>query len=284
MEAACSLCSPDGLKGCFACCPPIRPPGYEHIQYRTVIQRVLRENTRDFPGRREDIAPITGFSCWALGYLDDGFNRIGCLLHPGRNQGADLRDRTGFGGKCRRESCLEARIFDGLAPSVQRFWLRLADGLDSFSYSSRSVNPLFFMIGWGEEILSVVAREEAGRVLSRESLAKAYPFFETSLNPRANAYLLRQVVRRNGPACLREDAFREGFERFAQALGQEIGYEVTGGCGSPFTHRLNLDRSFLDYLRLSLGLKRVEAALARKLKGRVDRAEEEFGRRWNRRS
>lgn len=30
---------------------------------------------------------ITGFSCWALGYMDNGHKMVGCLLHPGQNGG-----------------------------------------------------------------------------------------------------------------------------------------------------------------------------------------------------
>jgi len=75
IETPCSLCAPDEEKSCFACCPPIRPPGYEHLQYTNEIKRFLRENTVSLRREQKSISPITGFSCWALGYLDDGFKR-----------------------------------------------------------------------------------------------------------------------------------------------------------------------------------------------------------------
>jgi molybdopterin-guanine dinucleotide biosynthesis protein A len=49
--ARCSLadlCAPDGDKTCFACCPPIRPAGYEHVDHRAAVARMLRENTLSF--------------------------------------------------------------------------------------------------------------------------------------------------------------------------------------------------------------------------------------------
>ena len=75
-----TLCFPDHEKTCFACCPPIRPAGYEHIRYKNIIRRMLRENNEDFLQTKMEIIPITGFSCWALGYLDKSHKLVGCLL------------------------------------------------------------------------------------------------------------------------------------------------------------------------------------------------------------
>ena len=121
-----TLCFPDNRKSCFACCPPIRPPNYEHIQYKNLIQRMLRENTRAFSTRGEKVLPITGFSCWALGYLDKECRLVGCLLHPSRNRGKDLRFRVDYGGKCGRESCPESKVFLELGLDERELWLCLA--------------------------------------------------------------------------------------------------------------------------------------------------------------
>jgi hypothetical protein len=160
-----TLCAPDQEKSCFACCPPIRPPGYEHLQYTNEIKRVLRENTASLRREEKSLLPITGFSCWALGHLDGGFKRIGCLLHPSQNGGEDLRYRVDYGDKCARESCLEAGIFARLCPEARNFWVRLSEGLDSFSYSSRTLNPLFRILGWGGAVLNLVATAERERDL-----------------------------------------------------------------------------------------------------------------------
>src|SRR4030042_784895 len=190
-EVPATLCAPDEEKSCFACCPPIRPPGYEHLQYTNEIKRVLRENTASLRRKERSLSPITGFSCWALAYLDGGFKRIGCLLYPSQNDGEDLRYRVDFGDKCARESCVEARTFTHLSPEAKGFWLRLSERLDSFSYSSRTLNPLFHILGWGDVLLILVAMAEKGRTPDGDSILKTYPFFETTLSPRANAYLVR---------------------------------------------------------------------------------------------
>ncbi|MFH1092129.1 MAG: hypothetical protein V1742_11235, partial [Pseudomonadota bacterium] len=67
--------------------------------------------------------------------MDQGKTLIGCLLHPAQNKGADLRDLTGYGEKCRRELCREALTLSGLSRVLADFTLKLADGLDSFQYS-----------------------------------------------------------------------------------------------------------------------------------------------------
>jgi hypothetical protein len=172
-----TLCFPDHQKSCFACCPPIRQAGYEHIEHRNIIERMLRDNTRLFKNPGGKFVPITGFSCWALGYLDSKYRLIGCMLHPIQNNGIDLRYRTGYGEKCRRETCPEEKVFSLLDEEEQKFWLRLAEGLDSFSYSSRKSNPLFNMLGWGSDLLRIIARKENGKRYTKETFFKSYRFF-----------------------------------------------------------------------------------------------------------
>jgi|GEM_PF-134934 len=246
-----TLCAPDQEKSCFACCPPIRPPGYEHLQYASEIKRMLRENTASL--RRDDKAfsPITGFSCWALGYLDGGFKRIGCLLHPGQNEGEDLRYRVDYGGKCDRESCVEAEIFKLLAPEARSFWLRLCEGLDSFSYSSRTRNPLFRILGWGTAVLNLVARAEKERDLRTESILETYAFFKTDLPARANAYLLKALVDSEHLELLKDGRFRNRFEELSHRLSRQVSVEILTSSTAPYVHRLALDPDFLNFLRLS---------------------------------
>ncbi|MFH0844586.1 MAG: hypothetical protein V1930_03855 [Pseudomonadota bacterium] len=109
-----TLCFPDHEKSCFACCPPIRPAGYEHIQYRDILKRFLREDTESFKKRNDAIGPITGLSCWALGHMYNSFKQVGCMLHPAQNDGVDLRYRVDYGEKCSRETCREEKIFSKL--------------------------------------------------------------------------------------------------------------------------------------------------------------------------
>jgi hypothetical protein len=272
-----TLCFPDREKSCFGCCPPIRPAGYEHIQHKNIIQRILRENTRAMRAKEEFIQPITGFSCWALGYLDKDCRLIGCLLHPEQNNGRDLRCRVDYGQKCRREICPQAKTFDALESDVQEFWLQMTTGLDAFSYSSTSKNPLFKMMGWGRELLTSIARSEPERTFTWPSFLKAYPLFSTDLSPRGNAYLLQALMGKGNHRILRNSGFRAAFEGFARSLPARLMPLIPSPGEGPFVHRLDMDPSFLDFLRLSVSIRRLEKIRACRLKDLVDDSLARFG-------
>ncbi len=265
-----TLCFPDKAKTCFACCPPIRPKGYEHIQYRSINSRIFRENTSNYTKLRKDIIPITGFSCWALGYLDEEFKLIGCLLHPARNQGKDLRYRIDYGEKCRRESCWESRAFKQLSPEGKRFWLGICDGMDSFEYSSRKHNLLFRLLGWGPKLLEIIAAYEQATKITKMLLFEKYPFFETRLDPRSNTYLLNFFIRDGGISLLRDYKFRVQFEQCFYDLKHEITQIYIENPEAPYTHLLNMDPEFLDFVRLGLGIRKIGRKAASKIKEMVD--------------
>jgi hypothetical protein len=276
-----TLCFPDGDKTCFACCPPIRPAGYDHADYEGMIKRVLRENTRSFRAGDKGRKSITGFSCWALGYLDAGCRLVGCLLHPARNRGADLRFRVGFGEKCRRETCPEARVFDLLPGHARAFWLEITRGLDSFAYSSRKRNPLFHFLNWGPDILVMIAEQDPTAAHSPSTMAKAFPVLGSRLPPRASAYAVGKLAALLGPDVFRDpDLVRLTEEKWLPGLVSEIqGQGPFGDAhGTPPVHRLPMDRRFLDFLRLSAGILRVPPEKARELKGLADRNLEKFAR------
>jgi hypothetical protein len=286
-----TLCAPDMRKTCFACCPPIRPAGYEHIRHKPIIKRMLRENSLCFRKEDRGLSPITGFSCWALGYLDKEYRRIGCLLHPLKNKGMDLRYRVDYGEKCRRESCPESKTFSCLHEDAKSFWLRLARDLDSFAYSSREENPLFHMLGWGTHVLGLVAAMEGSVPHDRESFFEAYPFFQRPGVHRPPVYPAKRLIDRDTVRLLKNRGFREGFERFSHFLSSKLGEAIaapqldahndhggsTTGAGHGEVsrlehpvHRLPLDRDFLDYLRLFVGIQKINLEEALRLKSLAD--------------
>jgi len=271
-----TLCLPDHEKTCFACCPPIRPAGYEHIQYINIIKRILRENSEGFDKRSNRIIPITGFSCWALGYIDESHKLTGCLLHPGQNKGVDLRYRVDYGEKCRREFCHEAKVFSELGINERKFWLHLADGLDSFSYSSRKLNPLFNMVGWGGYLLRLIASTEGNRIFTQESFFQLYTFFSTIILPRANVYLINWLIKKEGVDLLKRERFRKEFEKFTGELSDEITDECSCRPKDPYIHRLDLDGDFKVFLRLSTPMHKMNEEKALILKETVDRELEKF--------
>ncbi|MFO7739169.1 MAG: hypothetical protein R6V46_11880 [Desulfatiglandaceae bacterium] len=271
-----TLCFPDGEKTCFACCPPIRPAGYQHIDYKSIMKRILRENTRSFAEKGTGVIPITGFSCWALGYLDENCRQVGCLLHPARNAVTDLRYRVDYGEKCRRETCPEAKVFLQLDIPERKFWLQLTQGLDSFSYSSKKRNPLFAMLGWGAETLKRIVCREGRRTFTKQAFFETYPFFETALNPRADAYLIRELLRVGHPDLLKQAPFGDHFKVFSNRLSDRLKKTVRIHPHAPPTHRLKLDPLLLDFLRLRVGLTRIDEKSALQVKEMVDRAVREF--------
>lgn len=271
-----TLCVPDDEKSCFGCCPPIRPPGYEHVQYKNFIRRILRENTACFDRKATDIVPITGFSCWAMGYLDRDYKLVGCLLHPAQNNGVDLRFRVAYGDKCRRESCVQATIFSALSLPEKRFWLHLADGLDSFSYSSKSINPLFHIIMWGTNILRAVYSSESPAVFTRESFRDVYPVFSSRILPRAAAYLINRIVGTDKVHLLKSEAFKKEFEDFFHELSVSLKKQLLPQQQGLFVHLLDMDHDFLDFLRLAIPVSRITLQHAISIKENVDERVEAF--------
>ena len=264
-----TLCFPDTEKSCFACCPPIRPAGYEHIQYGNIIGRFLRENTEKFNGNAEENVPITGFSCWALGYVDCSYKQIGCLLHPAQNEGTDLRYRVAYGEKCQREVCPEAKVFSQLESSVKKFWLHLTDGLDSFAFSSRKHNPLFNLMGWGRDILSLVARENNNSPPERKSFFRSFPFFSSKISPKANAYLLNRLIKDN-IHLLKDKSFIRTFETFSERMRKRLSGIPRNAPDGTHVHLLDLDLEFSDLLRSSLHFRKMSRKHALALQKFVD--------------
>lgn len=271
-----TLCFPDTEKSCFACCPPIRPPGYEHGQHKNPTKRFLRENTENYDRTETEFRPITGFSCWAMGYLGRSWNRIGCLLHPAQNGGDDLRYRVDFGDKCSRETCLEAKTFAQLEHKEKEFWLRLAEGLDAFSYSSREKNPIFNMMNWGSELLSLVAFHEQDRTYTMQAFFEAYPFFMTSVSPRANRYLINRLIGEENIGTLKDAFFVREFEELSKNIIHEIGQQAQNIKPGMHTHLLDLDSTFLDLLRLGGDVIKITEQGANRIKEMVDENLEKF--------
>ncbi len=152
------LCSPGLGLSCFACCPPIRPAGYDHYPHRRELRREFILHRQHFIAGRLPKRPLVGFTCPGLGFLDPGGRRVGCLLHPARNQGRDLREVTGYRDKCARESCPETRAFRLLSAAERACLLEPCRGMDPFQFSSRGQNPLMRLLALGPE----VARQAAG--------------------------------------------------------------------------------------------------------------------------
>ena len=159
----------------------------------------------------------------------------------------------------------------------RQFWLRLTNGMDAFEYSSKRINPLFDLMGWGRKVLGKVFSERPERAISKDGFIRDYPFFETSLNSRGNAYLLYRMIEIRSTAILKSASFLHRFEKFSQSMAGFLRRFLRSTKGSTYTHLLNLDRHFLDFLRLTVGISRVEEANARKLQEILDHEIQNFG-------
>jgi len=264
-----TLCAPDDSKSCFACCPPIRPKGYEHIQYRNIMKRILRENTEAFDPESQRVVPITGYSCWALGYLDPQHKRIGCLLHPYQNEGNDLRYRVDYGEKCRRETCPEALAFATLSFGAQRFLLEFAEGMDSFEYSSKKRNPVFRLVLWGKDVLEHLVASSISQGINSKTFFKIYPVLRQVPDPRPCAYLLKVLIEKLGPDRIRGEQFATLFEGFCKRLFLELP-AVSFNQEDHFTHKLGIESYIQDTIRLGLNIKRITLESALELKEEID--------------
>lgn len=108
------LCQPDACKSCGACCglynyaDSTREPLTERLRRRTGLFREKVKGPADlkpfseFIRGTEDNARIYEviYCCEYLGFID-GEKKVGCLLHPYQNNGADLREVSFYG----RELC-----------------------------------------------------------------------------------------------------------------------------------------------------------------------------------
>ena len=261
-----TLCRPSPDRSCFRCCPPIRPAGYDHYHYRSSLKRLLWENTREIQNQMAKPQPIRGYFCWGLGYLDRSAGLVGCLLHPGGELGGlgnDLRDLTGYGDKCRRERCGEAETFESLPRPAAEIVLNLADGMDSFEYSSPSCNPVWRLLQWGPAILTRLAEDSVSlpRTERRDRLCL---LCRPSLHPVRDAYALVRLLNRLPLETLVTPGFlnryRTSIEDFANRHQSTI---TTPLNNLPFVHQLDLGRDLEVFLRSVLGRPRITASEAR---------------------
>ncbi len=271
MKTRSTLCYPDGEKSCFACCPPIRPPEYEHIRFKNFIHRELVRNTIEFKNSCPSKRPITGYSCWAMGYIDDRFRVPGCLLHPYLNQGKDLRYLVDYQDKCRRESCREYHIFALLREDEKKFYIRMTDGMDSFTYSSRRLNPLFRLLNWGETVLRAIARNGNSSPISFEELFELYPFLTTSHNPRACSYIVSEVISNRGVSIMMIRGFKEELDYFMSQIIEDLrGYELNKSNGE-YYYKLPFQKDLLEFIRFGLGIKKLSKEDAHRVKTLLQR-------------
>lgn len=247
------LCSPTPELSCFACCPPIRPPGYDHLDHRASLTRLLSENRAAYLAGQTPQKEITGYWCPGLGFLDAAGRRVGCLLHPAVNQGSDLRGPTGYRDKCARESCIEARAFERLDQGQQERLMGLCAGMDPFVFSSRRANPVMRLLGMGPEVAGAVTGLEGLSLEEMDGWA-----WLGAMDP-ALGWLLARLVERSGAGLLRAPDVAGRLERFAGRLRQAMGPRPPMDQGQPL-HQLMDDQWQARFWRQLTGRQRAATA------------------------
>lgn len=117
------LCQPDASKSCAACCGIynfILNDRFHTVQRLSRNTRALRcadrgrteclqAHARAFrsPDNGEAKRFETVFNCEYVGFLNEDETLTGCLLHPARHRGRDLRDHSFYGAQlCEGHFCL----------------------------------------------------------------------------------------------------------------------------------------------------------------------------------
>ncbi len=195
-----SLCFPDTEKSCFYCCPPIRDPEADPLNNIEERRAALRANCKNLRANIARAQEISGESCWGLGFLDNDEKQAGCLLHPLRHDGVDLRHLTGYQFKCANALCREALVFAELNPDEQKFCLNLCRDMNSFTYSSRS-NPLMQLLSWDTGIVQFVIGDSHR---NETPFIERYSFLWQQLDFRLDSYLTYEIFKRAGVDCLRD--------------------------------------------------------------------------------
>ena len=104
------LCQPDANKSCGACCGLYNYQDHSRVFLQTLLQKRTElfhsfGNALHFESYRNESASFETspklldaiYNCEFLGFLDEDEKRVGCLLHPSRNQEKDLRAHTFYG-------------------------------------------------------------------------------------------------------------------------------------------------------------------------------------------
>lgn len=225
-SAQITLCSPGHGLACFACCPPIRPRGYDHAQWHSSLRRLFIDSTESI---RSGVLPqkiMLGFWCDGLGFLDSKGRTIGCLLHPAQNNGQDLRGPTGYQEKCARESCAPSRAFASLETEVADGLAGLCRGMDSFAFSS-AANPLMKLLSFGPKVSKAVFSMNPGELKAISALA-----WLDELDPQMG-WLLGRMAGANGPSFLERHDVAVQASDAAAKLAQRIGPPPPIDSGEP---------------------------------------------------
>ena len=251
------MCHPDSVKSCGACCGLYNYRGAS----RSSLERRLKNRTKLFrslerytPETLESFANSvrktepqaklleTIYNCEFLGFVDSGFRRVGCLLHPCLHGGLDLRSCSFYGAElCDGHLCLS---FQKL--SLEEKWALILSLEDWYLYGI-CVTDIDLCKSFFAHASERLGGQPTLRVLSRPGVRRA-----------ARDFFALKIIwphrtgeeGRFGKYCLAEDEYREA----------RIPYESIG-CG----------KSRYDAIFLSLASEFSSVDELREAERRIDR-------------
>ena len=104
------LCQPDARKSCGACCGLFNYQDHSRATLQSLLKKRTElfdlfgneDRTEEYRKRSNSIVASPKlfekiYNCEFLGFLDKEQKRVGCLLHPSRNEGEDLRNQSFYG-------------------------------------------------------------------------------------------------------------------------------------------------------------------------------------------
>ena len=238
---------------------------------------MLRSNRQKL---QENIAlarEISGESCWGLGFLDDTEKQAGCLLHPLRHDGDDLRHLTGYQFKCANALCREALVFAELDPDEQEFCLNLCRNMNSFTYSSRS-NPLMRLLAWETAMVQIIIADSRK---NDSPFSDRYSFLWQKLDFRLDGYLAFTIVKKAGVDLLRNHLQEfiilrnQLIEELKDLKNDPAGKNITDTALIP-AHKLDIPLSLSRLLKFGADLWELPAASRNLILSKTEQTLEKF--------
>ncbi len=269
-----SLCFPDTEKSCFYCCPPIRDPETDTLVNVEERRMALRTNRKNLKENISKSLEISGENCWGLGFLDDDEKQAGCLLHPLRHNGDDLRHLTGYQFKCANALCREAQVFAKLDPKEQKFCLGLCHNMDSFTYSSRR-NPLMQLLAWETGVVRCVI---ADSVRNKSRFSDRYSFLWQRLDFRLDGFLAYEIFQEVGIDFLRDHLQTFIFlrNRLITELKNEAAFLNSTDTKLIPTHKLDIPLSLSRLLKFGANLWELPAGSRELILNKTEKTLEKF--------
>lgn len=228
-----SLCQPDGLKSCGACCGLYnyrdgrRPVLEARIRRRTEeilsLHPLDPDALREYAGRVRATEPEgklleTIYNCEYLGFVNPEQSRVGCLLHPDLNQGRDWRSFSFYGAElCAGHFCLSHQKLTAEEKAC------VVLSLDDWYAYGICVTDVDLCKSFFAHAGALLGRQPSLSALSRPGVRRAAcDFFSLKIS-----WPFRSPEDgRFGKYCLAEDEYREARIPYAEIGCEKSGYDA----------------------------------------------------------